>query len=113
MSSSAAADLFIYVATCAPDDFPEEDETSLDECFEELRRAIADASTASRHEEAAGLFKASLSELEEAYRHFQFGNEVAGAHRLADSRRHFIDACSGRIQTTAFHAGPDGLSKKP
>lgn len=88
----ALLDLFYYVESCAPDDFPEEDGATLDSVLNELREGVA-ASRSARG--AAELFALVEREMEEAERCFRAGKEDLGRDSLERGREYFNRAVSG------------------
>lgn len=99
----------VYVSSCAPDEFPEEDETSLEGEFAELRLRISAFRMAARAVGAQEQYRLAELEVEEAYQAYRDGNRVAGRRAIERAREHVEDGFGGRIRKVRFVAGPTGV----
>ena len=106
---SAVLDLFVYIESCAPDDFPDEDEADLEGVFEELRAGIAACAPKRASPDVERYLQLGKIEVEEAFGKYKSGDNVGGLQTLSRARGRFEAGWRGRTPATSFVSGVDGL----
>lgn len=102
-------DLFTYIESCAPNDFPEEDEANLVEVFDELYSGIAECAPKRASEEVLRYLQLGQREIDEAFSRYKSGDSVGGAQALSRARSRFEHGWRGKVPRVAFVSGDKGL----
>ena len=109
VSPQEVLDLFAYVKVCAPDQFPDEDQTSFDQEWRRLFDAVQALHSKARKKDSKQFFSLCLQDLWEAKGQFADGNDDAGGDLLQSAEDFFERGVRGKHIKATFVASSDGV----